>query len=52
MAESIEAEDRNAYCREACEKVVSEVERFESDAEQADDITMLWVKFTSTIYRC
>ena len=52
MAGSIEAEDRNAYCREACEKVLSEVKRFESGAEQADDITMLWVKFTSTIYRC
>ena len=45
MAGSIEAEDRNAYCREACEKVLSEVKRFESDARQADDITMLWVKY-------
>ena len=46
MTGSIEAADRNDYCREACEKMLSEVKRFESDAEQADDITMLWVKYT------
>ena len=46
MAGSIEAADRNDYCREACEKMLSEVKRFESDAGQADDITMLWVKYT------
>ena len=46
MTDRIEAGDRNDYCREACEKILSEVKRYGSGTEQADDITMLWVKYT------
>lgn len=45
LAGRIDAADRNEFCKEACEKMLSEVKRFESDAEQADDITMMWVKY-------
>lgn len=45
LAGGIDAVDRNEFCKEACEKILSEVKRFESDAEQADDITMMWVKY-------
>ena len=45
-AGEIDAADRNEFCREGCEMVLTDVDRFVSDAEQYDDITMLWLKYT------
>ena len=44
-AGDIEAADRNEFCRDACEMVYCDVCNFAAEAEQYDDITMMWVKF-------
>ena len=49
MAGDLNSEDRNDYCREACERILVEVKDFESDAGQADDITMMWIKYTGPV---
>ena len=35
----------NTVCRAACEAVLSDVNVFVGEAEQFDDITMMWVKY-------
>lgn len=45
LVEDLDAPDRNAYCREACERLHTEIKRYAADAKQSDDITMLWLKY-------
>ena len=37
--------DRNDFCRSGCRMILDDLEAFVSDAEQYDDITMMWLKY-------
>ena len=44
-ATSLSGDDKNDFCKAACEMVYDDVKRFSAGAMQHDDITMMWVEY-------
>ncbi len=44
-ASELPKNDKNAFCKAACEMVYDDVKRFSAGAMQHDDITMMWVEY-------
>lgn len=44
-AGEIGQDDKNAFCKAACEMVYDDVKHFSAGAMQHDDITMMWVEY-------
>ncbi len=44
-AGELKGNDKNDYCKAACQMVYDDVKKFAAGAMQHDDITMMWVKY-------
>ena len=43
---NLDIHDDQAFCKAGCQMVMEDVERFSSGADQFDDITMMWIKYS------